>query len=88
MSLKTRFKPGQLYTMVDFSGEQMGGMCLLLELNEPGTYTLQEVVRPKHWHFKVLRSGKIELHDTSITSLIELPLIDLPCELVKQNSNS
>ena len=51
----------------------MGGMCLLLELNKPGTYTLQEVVRPNHWHFKVLRDGKIELHDTSITSLIDLP---------------
>jgi hypothetical protein len=69
----TRYKPGQLYAMVDFSGNQMGGMCLLLELNEPGTYTLQEVVRPNHWHFKVLRDGKIELHDTSITSLIDLP---------------
>lgn len=59
--------------MVDSSGNQMAGMCLLLELNEPETYTLHEVVRPNHWHFKVLRGGKIELHDTSITSLIDLP---------------
>jgi hypothetical protein len=73
VSLKTRYKPGQLYAMVDFSGNQIGGMCLLLELNEPRTYTLKEVVRPNHWHFKVLRDGKIELHDTSITSLIDLP---------------
>ncbi len=73
MSPKNRYKLGQLYAMVDSSGNQMAGMCLLLELNEPGTYTLQEVVRPNHWQFKVLRGGKIELHDTSITSLIDLP---------------
>jgi hypothetical protein len=49
---------------------------MFIEIVEPGTLTLEEVVRPNHWHMKILRNGKIEYRDTSITNLIELPLVD------------
>ena len=86
-SLKNRFTPGQLYELINGFGRVDEGLCLFIEIVEPGTLTLKEVVRPNHWHMKVLRKGKIEYHDTSITNLIELPLYDYPCEIVNQNDN-
>jgi len=81
MSAKTRYAPGQLYELIDVFGKSED-YCLFLEMIEPGTLTLQEVVRPMHWHMKVLHKGRIEYRDTSMTSLIELPY-----ELVNQNDN-
>ena len=81
MSIKTRYTPGQLYEMVDHFGDSKG-MCLFLGVIEPGTFTLEEVVRPNHWHMKILHNSNIEYRDTSLTSLIELPY-----ELVNQNDN-
>ena len=86
-SLKNRFIPGQLYELINGFGRVDEGLCLFIEIVEPGTLTLKEVVRPNHWHMKILRNGKIEYHDTSITNLIELPLYDYPCEFVNQNDN-
>ena len=86
-SLKNRFMPGQLYVLINDFGRE-DGMCMFIEIIEPGTLTLKEVVRPNHWHMKVLRKGKIEYHDASITNLIELPMIDYPCEFVNQDNNS
>jgi hypothetical protein len=85
-SLKNRFMPGQLYVLINDFGRE-DGMCMFIEIIEPGTLTLKEVVRPNHWHMKVLRKGKIEYHDVSITNLIELPMIDYPCEFVNQDNN-
>jgi hypothetical protein len=86
MSAKTRYAPGQLYELINHFG-QSDGVCLFLEMIEPGVLTLSEVVRPKHWHMKIMLDGKIVYRDTSITTLIELPLIDYPCDLVNQHSN-
>jgi len=86
-SLKDRFKPGQLYEVINGFGRE-DGICMFIEIVEPGTLTLVEVVRPNHWHMKLLRNGKIEYRDTSITNLIELPLADYPCEFVNQNNNT
>ena len=86
MSILTRYKPGQLYELIDHFGTPRG-ICLFLEMIRPDTLTLKEVVRPNHWHMKILHNGKIEYHDTSITTLIDLPLIDYPCEFVNQNDN-
>jgi len=72
MSAKTRYAPGQLYELIDVFGKSED-YCVFLEMIEPGTLTLQEVVRPNHWHMKVLHKGKIEYRDTSIASIIELP---------------
>jgi len=80
-SVKDRYTPGQLYKLVDAYGKSED-CCLFIEMIAPGTLTLQEVVRPNHWHMKVLYKGKIEYRDTSMTSLIELPY-----ELVKQDNN-
>jgi len=85
-SLKDRFMPGQLYVLINGFGRE-DGMCMFIEIIEPGTLTLEEVVRPNHWHMKLLRNGKIEYRDTSISNLIELPMIDYPCEVVNQNDN-
>ena len=82
----TRYTPGHLYELIDHYGTPRG-FCLFIEMIEPGKLTLEEVVRPNHWHMKILRNGKIEHHDTSITTLIDLPLIDYPCEFVNQNNN-
>jgi hypothetical protein len=43
-----------------------------MEIIEPGTLTLKEVVRPMHWHVKVLHKSKIEFYDTSLFTLIEV----------------
>jgi hypothetical protein len=75
MSVKNRYTPGQLYELIDHFGMPRG-VCLLLEIIEPGTLTLAEVVRPNHWQMKIMLDGKIEYRDTSITTLIDLPLID------------
>ena len=80
-SLKNRFMPGQLYELINGFG-RVDGICMFIEIVEPGTLTLEEVVRPNHWHMKLLRNGKIEYRDTSISNLIELPY-----ELVNQNDN-
>ena len=85
-SVKDRYKPGQMYELIDHFGTTRG-YCLFIEIIEPGNLTLQEVVRPNHWHMKILHNGKIEYCDTSITTLIDLPLIDYPCEFVKKNDN-
>ena len=69
-SIKNRFTPGDVYELFDQHGYSKG-ICVFLEIVEPGTLTLKEVVRPMHWHIKVLHKGKIELYDTSIYSLIE-----------------
>ena len=42
-----------------------------MEIIEPGTLTLEQVVRPMHWHVKVIHNGKIELYNTSLFTLIE-----------------
>ena len=81
MSITTRYKPGQLYELIDHSGTPRG-VCLFLEMIRPGTLTLKEVVRPNHWHMKIMLDGKIVYRDTSIATLI-----DLPCEPVNQHSN-
>jgi hypothetical protein len=47
------------------------GICIFIEIIEPGTLDLVQVVRPMHWHVKVLHKGKIELYDTSLFTLIE-----------------
>ena len=83
-SIKDRFMPGQLYVLINGFGRE-DGICMFVEIVEPGTLTLEEVVRPNHWHMKLLRNGKIEYRDTSISNLIELPMIDYPCEFVNQN---
>jgi hypothetical protein len=70
-----------MYELIDHFGTPQG-YCLFIDLIEPGSLTLQEAVRPMHWHMKVLYKGKIEYRDTSITSLIELPY-----ELVNQDNN-
>jgi len=80
-SVKDRYTPGQLYQLIDVYCKSED-CCLFLEMIEPGTLTLQDVVRPTHWHMKVLHKGKIEYRDTSMTSLIELLY-----ELVNQNDN-
>jgi len=81
MSIKKLYVPGQLYELIDHFGMPRG-VCLFLEIIEPGTLTLAEVVRPNHWHMKILHNSNIEYRDTSLTSLIELPY-----ELVNQNDN-
>ena len=47
-----------------------------MEIIEPATLDLIQVVRPMHWHVKVLHKGKIELYDTSLWTLIELPVLE------------
>ena len=86
MSITSRYTPGQLYELIDHFGMPKG-VCLFLEIIEPGKLTLKEVVRPNHWHMKIMLDGKVEYRDTSIASLIDLPLIDYPCELVNQHRN-
>jgi hypothetical protein len=66
-----RYTPGDLYELIDQHGSQVG-RCIFVEIIEPGTLTLVQVVRPMHWHIKVLHKNKIELYDTSLFSLIEV----------------
>lgn len=70
-TIKNRFTPGEIYEVIDQLGSSKGN-CIFMELIEPSTLTLQEVVRPTHWHFKVLHKCKIELYDTSLYSLIDI----------------
>ncbi|NDE16593.1 hypothetical protein EBZ80_16845 [bacterium] len=71
MSIKNRYTPGDLYEVIDQFGSSKGH-CIFMEIIEPGTLTLEQVVRPMHWHVKVLHNGKIELYDTSLYSLIDI----------------
>lgn len=70
-SIKNRYTPGDLYEIIDQHGSSKGH-CIFMEIIEPGTLTLYEVVRPMHWHVKVLHKSKIELYDTSVWTLIEV----------------
>jgi hypothetical protein len=70
-SAKNRYTPGTLYEVFDQRGSS-SGLCIFIEIIEPGTLTLYEVVRPMHWHVKVLHKSKIKLYDTSLWSLIEV----------------
>jgi hypothetical protein len=70
-SVKNRYVAGELYEVIDQFGSSKG-QCIFMEIIEPGALTLKEVVRPSHWHFKVLHKSKIELYDTSLYSLIEV----------------
>ena len=70
-AIKNRYTPGELYEIIDQFGSSKG-RCIFVELIEPGTLDLIQVVRPMHWHFKVLHKSKIELYDTSLWSLIEV----------------
>ena len=69
-SIKNRYITGELYEVFDQHGSSKG-ICIFIEIIEPGTLDLIQVVRPMHWHVKVLHNGKIELYDTSLFSLIE-----------------
>lgn len=69
-SIKDRYAYGEVYEVFDQHGSSKG-VCIFVEIIEPGTLTLYEVVRPMHWHVKVLHNGKIELYDTSLFTLIE-----------------
>lgn len=69
-SIKDRYAYGEVYEVFDQYGSS-NGVCIFMEIIEPGTLTLQEVVRPMHWHVKVLHKGKIEFYDTSLFTLIE-----------------
>ena len=69
-SIKDRYAHGEVYEVFDQHGSSKG-ICVFLEIIEPGTLTLQEVVRPMHWHVKVLHKSKIEFYDTSLFTLIE-----------------
>jgi hypothetical protein len=69
-SVKNRYTPGEMYEVFDQHGSSKG-VCIFLEIIEPGTLDLIQVVRPMHWHVKVLHNGKIELYDTSLFPLIE-----------------
>lgn len=71
MSIKNRFTPGEMYEVIDQFGSSKG-ICIFMEIVAPGTLTLIQVVRPMHWHVKVLHKGKIELYDTSLFTLIEV----------------
>jgi hypothetical protein len=59
-----------VYEVFDQHGSSKG-VCIFIEIIEPGTLDLVQVVRPMHWHVKVLHKGKIELYDTSLFTLIE-----------------
>lgn len=85
-ALKNRFMPGQLYKLINGFGRE-DGLCVFIEIVEPGTLTHEDVISPNHWHMKLLRNGKIEYRDTSMSNLIELPMIDYPCEFVNQDNN-
>jgi hypothetical protein len=65
-----RYTHGEVYEVIDQYGSPKG-RCIFMEIIEPGTLTLKEVVRPMHWHIKVLHKGKIELYDASLFTLIE-----------------
>ncbi len=69
-SIKNRYTPGEVYEVFDYHGSS-SGVCIFVEIVEPGALTLREVVRPMHWHVKVLHKGKIELYDTSLFTLVE-----------------
>lgn len=69
-SIKDRYTRGDLCEIIDQHGSSKGH-CIFMEIIEPGTLDLMQVVRPMHWHFKVLHKGKIELYDTSVWSLVE-----------------
>jgi hypothetical protein len=69
-SVKNRYTPGEVYEVFDQNGSSKG-ICIFVEIIEPGTLTLYEVVRPMHWHVKVLHNGKIEFYDTSLFTLID-----------------
>lgn len=69
-SVKNRYVPGGVYEVFDQHGSSKG-ICIFLEIIEPGTLDLIQVVRPMHWHVKVLHNGKIELYDASLFTLIE-----------------
>lgn len=70
MSIKNRYTPGDLYEVIDQYGSPKGH-CIFMEIIEPGTLTLEQVVRPMHWHVKVLHKGKVMLYDTSLFTLVE-----------------
>ena len=70
-TIKNRYTPGALYELFDQFGSPKG-FCIFMEIIDPGTLTLQEVVRPMHWHIKVLHKSKIEHYDTSLWTLIEV----------------
>ena len=78
--------PGQLDKLINGFGRE-DGLCVFIEIVEPGTLTQEDVISPNHWHMKLLRNGKIEYRDTSMSNLIELPMIDYPCEFVNQDNN-
>ena len=69
-TIKNRYTPGEMYEVFDQHGSSKG-VCIFMEIIEPGTLTLEQVVRPMHWHVKVLHNGKIELYNTSLFTLIE-----------------
>jgi hypothetical protein len=71
MSIKNRYTPGDLYEIIDQYGSSKGH-CIFVEIIEPGTLDLVQVVRPMHWHVKVLHKGKITLYDTSLWTLVEV----------------
>jgi hypothetical protein len=69
-TVKVPYTSGELYDLFDQNGASKG-LCIFIELVEPGTLDLMQVVRPMHWHVKVLHKGKIEFYDTSLFTLID-----------------
>ena len=87
MSILARYKPGQLYELIDNAGSPHGP-CLFLEIIEPGMLTLRETVRSNHWHVKVLHQGGVMHYDTSFWTLIEIYSDHLPGKFVNPNKDS
>jgi hypothetical protein len=69
VALVNLYRPGDMYTLVDQNGDPKG-LCIFIELVEPGHLTLKETDQPMHWHAKVLHSGNLRHYDTTHWTLI------------------